>query len=235
VALLRVESGQPEVVALGGTAVGGEQIDEALFETRVAPRLGLDQLPSWLVNEMRSLAGARQLLMDPGLPGVLQGIGTRPARVAAAILYGGAVFDFYRTLEGGKIALSSRSQVHIAFHRPGIDLELSVTRRELESIVSPELDTVVEATRTTLARAGVEPAAVGRILRTGGSSRMPAFIARIDDLCPQAVVEERDAFTGVARGLGARVRQRWARDPAPGRVISVGPEVRGRPAPPWRD
>ena len=210
VALLRVESGRPEVVALGGTPVGGEQIDEALFETRVAPALGIDQLPSWIVNEMRSLAGARQLLMDPGLPGVLQGIGTKAARVASAILYGGAVFEFYRTLEGGKIALSSRPRVDVAFNRPGIDLELSVTRQELESIVSPELDAVVEATRTTLAGAGVEAAEIGRVLRTGGSSRMPAFIARMGCLFPQAVLEERDAFTGVARGLGVRVRQRWA-------------------------
>jgi hypothetical protein len=39
---------------------------------------------------------------------------------------------------------------------------------------------------------------------------MPAFEARIRALCPVSMVEERDAFTGVARGLGIRARQLWA-------------------------
>lgn len=210
VAVLRVEAGRPEVVALGGVPIGGEQVDEALFEARVAPALGLDRLPNWLSNEMRSLAGARQLLMDPRLPGVLVGIGTAAARTATAILYGGFVFEFYKALEAAKIALSDRAEVEVAFHRRGIHLDLSITRQALETIASPELDAVIDSTRAALAEAGVRPEQVDRVLRTGGSARMPAFQAQIGALCPAAIVEERDAFTGVARGLGIRARQRWA-------------------------
>lgn len=167
-------------------------------------------LPYWLANEMRSLAGARQLLMDPRLPGVLAGLGTPRARhAAAAILYGGFVFDFYKALEAAKIQLSSRPSVDVRYRRPGIALDLTIGRAELESIVAPELDVVVAATRAVLDEAGVPPAEIGRVLRTGGTSRMPAFVARIAALCPAAEIEERDAFTGVARGLGVRARQRW--------------------------
>ncbi|HEX4216165.1 MAG TPA: Hsp70 family protein [Candidatus Dormibacteraeota bacterium] len=209
VALIRVEAGEPEVRALGGVAIGGEQIDEALFETRIAPAMGLDRLPNWLANELRSLAGARQLLMDPRLPGVLDGIGTAASRVASRILYGGFVFSFYKRLEAAKISLSSQREVRVEFHRQGVNLDLQVERGELEGVCSPELDRVIEATRETLQRAGLDGSEVGRVLRTGGSSRMPAFIRRIAELCPDARLEERDAFTGVARGLGARARQLW--------------------------
>jgi hypothetical chaperone protein len=209
VAVIRVDGGRPEVVGLGGVAVGGEQIDEALFESKVGPRLGTDRLPNWLANEMRSLAGARQLLMDPTLPAVLSKVGDSAAGIATAILYGGFVFDFYKALEAAKIALSESHHVRIDFHRPGIGLELGVSRQELETIASPELDAVVASTREALASAGVAPEAVGRVLRTGGSSRMPAFGRRLAELCPAAEVEERDAFTGVARGLGVRSGQLW--------------------------
>jgi hypothetical chaperone protein len=210
VAVMRVEAGRPSVVGMGGVAVGGEQLDEALFEARVGPALGIDTLPAWLAADMRSLAGARQLLMDPFIPGALHRIGTPPARRAATILYGGFVFEFYKALEAAKIALSSRDQTQVAFHRDGLDLELSLTRRQLESIVGVELDAVMDATVDALDRAGVDPAEVGRVLRTGGSARMPAFGRRLAALCPSAVVEERDAFTGVARGLAMRARERWA-------------------------
>ena len=213
VALLRVTAGHPEVVGLGGAVIGGEQIDEALFEARVGPALGFDSLPYWLANEMRSLAGARQLLMDPRLPGVLSGLGTAPARrAAAAILYGGFVFDFYKAMEAAKIRLSSHPAVDIRYHRPGIALDLTVRREELERIVAPELDAVVASTVAVLDEAGVRPAEVRRVLRTGGTSRMPAFVSRVAALCPTAAIEERDAFTGVARGLGVRARRLWLRD-----------------------
>jgi hypothetical chaperone protein len=209
IAVMRVVGGRPEVVGLGGVAVGGENIDEALFESKVGPALGIDSLPNWIANDMRSLAGARRLLMDPGVPGILNRIGGRPARTAAAILYGGFVFDFYKRLEAAKIALSERDGVHVSFHRRGIDLELDVTRAELETMASVELDTVIDSTRDALSAAGVAPDSVRRVLRTGGSSRMPAFGRRVAALCPSAQVEERDAFTGVARGLGVRAAQLW--------------------------
>lgn len=210
VAVVRVRDGAPEVVGMGGVALGGEQLDEAIFEARIGPALGIDTLPAWLASDMRSLAGARQLLMDPLLPGVLARIGTPAARRASTILYGGFVFDFYKTLEAAKIELSDAEATRIEFHRSGLHLDLSITRRQLEGMVSVELDSVIDATADALARAGVEPGEVAKVLRTGGSSRMPAFGRRLAALCPSATIEERDAFTGVARGLASRARQRWA-------------------------
>src|SRR5207302_942824 len=68
------------VTALRGTLVGGERLDQVIFETRVGPELGLDALPSWLFNEMRSLSGVGLLLADPGLPFLLERFGGPAAR-----------------------------------------------------------------------------------------------------------------------------------------------------------
>ena len=96
------------VTALRGTPVGGERLDQVIFETRVGPELGLDALPSWLFNEMRSLSGVGLLLADPGLPFLLERFGGPAARTARAIFFEGHAHDFYRSVEGAKIALSAQ-------------------------------------------------------------------------------------------------------------------------------
>jgi len=58
------------------------------------------------------------------------------------------------------------------------------------------------------ADAGLEPEQIGTVLRTGGSSRLPSFRARLDRIFPGRV-SDRDAFTAVAKGLGARAGELW--------------------------
>ena len=57
--------------------------------------------------------------------------------------------------------------------------------------------------------AGLEPAQIDQVLRTGGSSRLPSFQARLEALFPGRV-SDRDAFTAVAKGLGARAAAIWS-------------------------
>ena len=50
VAVLDSRTGSPRVAGTAGVAIGGEVLDGVLFDTIVGPALGLDGLPSWLVN-----------------------------------------------------------------------------------------------------------------------------------------------------------------------------------------
>jgi hypothetical chaperone protein len=80
VAVLDSRSGAPRVAGTAGVAVGGEILDGVLFETLVGPALGLDSLPSWLFNELRTASSVRLLMADPGIPGILSRIGGRGSR-----------------------------------------------------------------------------------------------------------------------------------------------------------
>jgi hypothetical chaperone protein len=202
--------GQLRVLALDGVDIGGSRFDEILFETVVAPELRLTELPSWLQNDLRSLSGVMLLMADPDLSGLLERIGGQPARTAAAILYSGHAYRFYRAVEAAKIDLSSRDAIDLAISIPGVDLRRRVTRTHFETSVGPELDELAGVTRRAAAAAGLRLEDVDVLAVTGGSSQVPVFQRLLRSLCPAAELRQESAFTSVVRGLGVRARDLWA-------------------------
>ena len=207
VAVLDSRDEAPRVAGIAGIAIGGETLDGILFETIVGPALGLDALPSWLFNELRTASSVRLLMADPGIPAILARIGGRAADVVHALLYGGHAYEFYRAVEAAKIALSNAEATHVAFGPLGLRVE--VRRSTFESMIRPELDLIAGTTRTALAEAGVKASDVDRVLLTGGSAYIPAFRNDLALIFGNDRLEQRDAFTAVVHGLGVRAQQLW--------------------------
>jgi len=84
-----------------------------------------------------------------------------------------------RLAEDTKIRLSSEVNVQVReellMSRAGrpVNLELEVTRRELEEMIAPLLESTVELAERALLEARVDPAELDRILLVGGSTRIP--------------------------------------------------------------
>jgi hypothetical chaperone protein len=207
VAVLDSRGGEARVAATSGTAIGGEVLDGVLFESIVGPRLGLDALPGWLFNELRTASSVRLLMADPGIPNILARIGGSAAEVVEGILYRGLAYDFYQAIEGAKIALSSAEMATLSF--PPLSLEVAIRRAAFESMIRPELDVVSATIVAALERAGIEAGDVDRVLLTGGSAYIPAFRRDLAAMFGAERLEQRDAFTAVVRGLGVRAQQLW--------------------------
>ncbi len=208
-AVIAVREGTPETLSLTGVDIGGERFDAALFETAVGPLLGLNELPNWLYNEMGYRSGVRQLLSDPGVPKVLDRVGGRAAEIARAILFKGHTWEFYRAIEDAKIRLSTEDAVRLRFARPGIRMDVPLLRGQFEAVIKDDLVTVEGCLLRAVADAGLEPAQITAVLRTGGSSRLPSFLRRLEAVFPGRVAD-RDAFTAVAKGLGVRAQKIFA-------------------------
>ena len=207
-AVIQVNEGRPKTLSLVGVDIGGERFDAALFETAVGPPLGLTELPNWLYNEMGSRSGVRQLLSDPGVPKILQRVGGRAAEVAHAILFEGHAWEFYRAVEDAKIRLSSEETTRLRFVRKGVRLDVPLLRGQFEAVIREDLVEVERCLLRAVADAGLEPERIDVVLRTGGSSRLPSFMTRLEHLFPGRI-RDRDAFTAVAKGLGARAGELW--------------------------
>lgn len=208
VAIMDSRDGEPRITGTAGVAVGGEILDGVLFETSVGPALGLDVLPSWLFNELRTSSSVRLLMADPGIPSILARIGGTPADLVHALLYDGHAYDFYKGIESAKIALSSSEQTELRF--PPLGLEITLRRSAFEAMIRPELGLVHDAIERALTEAKVTRKEVGRVLLTGGSAYIPAFRADLADTFGPERLEQRDAFTAVVHGLGVRAQQLWA-------------------------
>src|ERR1700687_3207551 len=67
VAVMDSRGGDSKIAGLSGVAIGGEILDGVLFETSVGPALGLDVLPYWLFNEMRTASSVGLMMAEPGI------------------------------------------------------------------------------------------------------------------------------------------------------------------------
>lgn len=216
VAVVQLTPDQGDVLALEGAPIGGELFTKLLFENKVAPMLGLDGsvwgVPARLRVRLRSLSGVLQVLSDKEAPSLIRKAarGSREIATLERILFGGFAYQFYRAVEDAKIGLSSVEEVSIEFHRPGIDLSIPVTRREFESMIAVHLDRAIGLVQAALDRAGVSSRDVDVILRTGGSSSIPAFVERLGELFEPRKILERPVYTTVVHGLAAYARGRWA-------------------------
>lgn len=211
-AIMDSRTGAPRITGLAGVAVGGEILDGVMFETSVGPALGLERLPSWLFNELRTASSVRLLMADPGIPSILARIGGRESELVHAILYEGHAYDFYKAIEAAKIALSDAEEVDLSY--PALDLRIPLRRHAFEAMIRPELDLVKQTIAAALAEASIDARDVDRVLLTGGSAYIPAFRADLVEMFGADRLEQRDAFTAVVHGLGVRAQQLWAREVA---------------------
>ena len=83
---------------------------------------------------------------------------------------------------------------------PEIDIEVPMQRTGFEQLIGDLLDQVNEAVLETIARSGLDARAIDIVLRTGGSSLIPAVHNMLNEHFPGRVVNH-DPFTSVAAGL----------------------------------
>jgi hypothetical chaperone protein len=224
VAVIRFASDGGDVVALAGVDVGGEMFDRLLFKAKVAPALHLNdsyeirpgvvrELPNLFKNRMSTLSGLKNLLSDPSTAATLSEFqaatdGRRLAPVDS-ILYSGYAYHFYQAIEQAKIQLSAAASTSIEFHRPGIDVSVPVQRDEFEQLISESMAAVRVEILRALKDADVAPENVSLVLRTGGSSSIPAFARILEEIFDPSVIQERPVYTTVAHGLAMYALGQW--------------------------
>jgi hypothetical chaperone protein len=224
VAIIKFAPDGGDVIALAGVDVGGEQFDRLLFQAKVAPALHLDdtyevrpgefrELPNQFRKRMSTLSGLKNLLSDPNTASILGAFrGAKEGSKLKAvenILYGGQAYHFYRAIEQAKIALSVIPETVIDFHRPGIDISIPVTRAEFEEVIAKPMQAVRAEIIRALEDAGIGPESVNLVLRTGGSSSIPAFVRILEDIFDPAVIQERPVYTTVVHGLATYALGQW--------------------------
>ena len=223
-AMIRFSEDGGDVTGLKGVDIGGEHFDEALFSAKVAPLLGLDEhyrghdgksktLPHWFKNKVKSLSGFKHLMADTHVPGIFSEFLSYPGAEKLAqvrtILYGGFAYDFYGAIERAKVDLSAEMKANISFRRASIEFDQEVDRAEFTALISPDLDRVEGKIWDCLAQACLEPDEVDVVLRTGGSSNIPAFVERLEKIFGQQKLKEQEAFTTVVQGLASYAREEW--------------------------
>ena len=206
------------VIATHGVGLGGDHIDQVLFRELIFPLLGKgerwsrsgedreietnfpfeeyeDLLVNWtisyILNQNKYTTPLMQCIKNSGSASV------KFQRLYDLIKnnYSYLVFNYLKEL---KAMLSSQNSAKLDI--PELDIEIVVTRDEFESYIVELLNKFNRAVLDLLSKANLNPQEIELVIRTGGSSLIPAFKNILENLFPKKVIEH-DPFTSVASGL----------------------------------
>ena len=105
-----------------------------------------------------------------------------------------------------KAELSTSDQARLDI--PEIDLDVTLARADFEALIADPLQRIADVVDATLERAGLTAEDIDIVLRTGGSSLIPAVKQLLDARFQNKVVEH-DPFTSVATGLAIANYYGW--------------------------
>ncbi len=216
--VVRAPRGRFELLATTGIPIGGDAIDRAIYRDVVFPELGRGALvrvpigPELVTTEFHFDPFAKRLLNWPLayelnraelreqiVQGIREGGDTarRLHRLYQLVTHNQA-YHVFQAVERAKVELSSAGRASVDV--PELDLSVSLSRARFEKTLGPFLKEIRECVETVLARARLGPDAITRVVRTGGSSRIPAVVRLLEEIFGGRVVEH-DPFTSIAAGL----------------------------------
>jgi hypothetical chaperone protein len=215
-----------DVITTHGVALGGDRIDQRLFEELLFPVLGKgerwarrgmdrqietrfpfedyeDLLLNWAVtytlNQNRYTTPVIDRI-EQGGPGAEKFVRLRN------LIQLNLSYVVFQTIKDFKAELSTKPEAVLDI--PELDVAIRMTRGEFEALIADLLGEVDNALVDTLTLAGIEADDVDVVLCTGGSSLIPAVRRILDSHFPGKVVEH-DPFTSVASGLAIASYHNW--------------------------
>jgi len=217
-AVMRFEGNSFEVLATHGLALGGDRIDQLIFEQVLFPELGKGErwvrevdgrvidtlfpfhefesgLINWQTTFLLNQNQWRYMVVDRIAAG--DAAAEKFQRLLDLITFNYS-YNCFQAIRRAKVELSSRTQAFIDI--PELNLTVPFSRAQFDAILVPVLARTRECVETVLSRASRAAAQVDVVIRTGGTSEIVAVRELLESLFPQRV-EGHDPFTSVACGL----------------------------------
>ena len=204
---------QRDILATAGVHIGGTDFDRLLSMARVMPELGygsetLDgkrQLPAGPYYDLASWHRINRLYNPKALAELrsTRREARHPARVAKliSIVAHREGHRLASSVETAKIALTHAEATSLEYAGEEVRLSLPVTRPQLAAALTHSLERIGATIGATLAMAGLAAPQIETLILTGGSTQIPAIMARLRQLFPDARFVETDAFGSVGLGL----------------------------------
>ena len=207
-----------KVEATHGIALGGDKIDQIIFRELVFPLLGKgerwsrvvdgltvdtlfpfgdfeDLLINWpvsyMLNQNKYTAPVMQRMAEDD-------VAADKFRRLYDLIRQNYSYQVFEAIKDFKASLSVQQSATLDI--PQLDIEVELERWEFEVMISDALFELEQAITLILSKADLEATDIDLVLRTGGSSLIPAVKDILDNQFAGKVVEH-DPFTSVAAGL----------------------------------
>lgn len=216
--LIRHENADFEVLATHGIGLGGDHIDQVLFKELLFPLLGKGE--RWKragedreIETLFPFEEYEELLLNWAISYMLnQNKYTTPLMQRISIADEAAVkfqrlYDLiksnysylaFQCIKDLKAELSDKETAKLDI--PELDIEIEVQRSQFESMIAELLERFSQSISDLLGQVDLDSGDIDLVIRTGGSSLIPAVKRILEAQFPGKVIEH-DPFTSVAAGL----------------------------------
>ncbi|MFN8371567.1 MAG: Hsp70 family protein [Anaerolineae bacterium] len=200
----------PNVLATRGVLVGGDDLDRRIFFSLLKyfgedpdtgdslPHDVLEALQGWQTMPELSRADYVEVFHR------LRRKAKNPKAIDAlhALVTKNLGYSLLRDVEHAKRDLTSRMHTTLQFQHDVIRIRELLSRPRFEQLIRHELKAAEQGITDVLNDAGVRAEEIDTVVRTGGSSLVPAFIEMLTRLFGASKLREIDPLTSVAGGLG---------------------------------
>ena len=207
-----------DVLSTSGISLGGDHIDQLIFKELLFPHFGKGEIWSrvkdgrliendfpfeeyeakllnWAVTYILNQNQYRSKIIDRIAQG---GEGKEKFERLLELITHNLSYLVFQAIKDAKAALSNVEETIIDV--PELDLAVSFSRDQFESIMTDMLLRIENVTEEVLQRSGRGRADIDIVIRTGGSSQIAAVKTLLEEQFPGKVTEH-DPFTSVAAGL----------------------------------
>ena len=207
-----------DVLSTSGISLGGDHIDQLIFKELLFPHFGKGEIWSrvkdgrliendfpfeeyeakllnWAVTYILNQNQYRSKIIDRIAQG---GEGKEKFERLLELITHNLSYLVFQAIKDAKVALSNVEETIIDV--PELDLAVSFSRDQFESIMTDMLLRIENVTEEVLHRSGRGRADIDIVIRTGGSSQIAAVKTLLEEQFPGKVTEH-DPFTSVAVGL----------------------------------
>jgi hypothetical chaperone protein len=204
------------VYASGGIGVAGSDFDRAIIQKRLLPHFGkglvdqdpdilelVDTVADWIALPELSTPQARLKLEGA----ILQGKAPVRLKSLESLIFNDLAFSFYNRVESAKISLSSQGAALVALKDRDMDIWELVTRHQFEKDIREYYNRIEAVLLDTVTASGLESGQIEAVVKTGGSSSIPAFSHMLARLFGEEKVKTSDAFSSVTAGLAIKAYQ----------------------------
>ena len=207
-----------DVLSTSGISLGGDHIDQLIFKELLFPHFGKGEIWSrvkdgrliendfpfeeyeakllnWAVTYILNQNQYRSKIIDRIAQG---GEGKEKFERLLELITHNLSYLVFQAIKDAKVALSNVEETIIDV--PELDLAVSFSRDQFESIMTDMLLRIENVTEEVLHRSGRGRTDIDIVIRTGGSSQIAAVKTLLEEQFPGKVTEH-DPFTSVAAGL----------------------------------
>ncbi|MBN1873019.1 MAG: Hsp70 family protein [Anaerolineae bacterium] len=201
----------PHVIATRGVLIGGDDLDRRIMRSlfkyfgegtkvdggRDFPPEYLDQLHTWQTMPELSRPEPLSKILD------FQKNSTNPAAMRAleTLVTQNVGFKLFREIERTKKALTGTLMARLDFDHDHVAIHERIMRRAFEEMIEDKISEVEVDIHNVLHDAGMRPEHINVVLRTGGTSLVPAYVAQLERIFGHDKIREMDPLTSVVGGM----------------------------------